>query len=199
MFYCIGSYNEPPGSRQSGFLEFRAILDAMNPWNIVKGFARRIRWPFIGRRSRESGPSYNANAEDAVLISNLLKLLIRDMAVFQLQTTFVEVSLGCLAIKSIPLERKKQVWSQRQYLISNGCLVEQSWSPSKSHEIHVTHDRVRGSLRGALYPEPNSDGPVDPPVTSHESHLDPVNIPATTRYPPELLWTLWQRKRPPEN
>jgi hypothetical protein len=53
------------GEKQGGFLGWKAFVDAMNPWDLVKAFARSMRWLFVGRRSRETDTSYMRNiAED---------------------------------------------------------------------------------------------------------------------------------------
>ncbi|TAQ89621.1 hypothetical protein B7494_g2051 [Chlorociboria aeruginascens] len=48
------------GPKQGGFLGYKAIIDAMNPWDLVKGFARGMRWLFIGVKHRENDESYKA-------------------------------------------------------------------------------------------------------------------------------------------
>ena len=52
------------GPNQGGFLGVKALFDAMNPWDLVKGFARGMRWLFVGRKSRENDPSYKVNSFD---------------------------------------------------------------------------------------------------------------------------------------
>jgi Organic solute transporter Ostalpha len=52
-----GSLNKP-GMNQGGFLGIKALMDAMNPWDLVKGFARGMRWLFVGVKKRENDPSY---------------------------------------------------------------------------------------------------------------------------------------------
>jgi len=52
------------GPNQGGFLGTRAIMDAMNPWDLVKAFGRGIRWVFVGRRHREDDISYKLNSTD---------------------------------------------------------------------------------------------------------------------------------------
>lgn len=49
------------GPKQGGPLGLMAIVDAMNPWDLVKGFARGMRWLFVGLRHREKDSSYNNN------------------------------------------------------------------------------------------------------------------------------------------
>jgi len=51
------------GPNQGGFLGIKAFADAMNPWDLVKGFARGMRWLVVGRRNRENDSSYNKNSE----------------------------------------------------------------------------------------------------------------------------------------
>lgn len=46
------------GPNQGGFLGIKAFVDAMNPWDLVKGFARGMRWLFVGVKTRENDPSY---------------------------------------------------------------------------------------------------------------------------------------------
>jgi hypothetical protein len=52
------------GPKQGGFLGIKAIGDAMNPWDLVKGFARGMRWLFVGRKNRETDPSYKVSSFD---------------------------------------------------------------------------------------------------------------------------------------
>lgn len=49
------------GPKQGGFLGVKAIVDAMNPWDIVKGFARGMRWLVVGRKHRENDSSYKSS------------------------------------------------------------------------------------------------------------------------------------------
>lgn len=58
-----GSFNKP-GVNQGGFLGIKAIADAMNPWDLVKGFARGMRWLFVGVKKRENDPSYKPGSEN---------------------------------------------------------------------------------------------------------------------------------------
>lgn len=53
-------YNQP-GEKQGGFWGFGAFADAMNPWDLVKAFARGMRWLFVGRKSRQNDISYKAD------------------------------------------------------------------------------------------------------------------------------------------
>lgn len=63
------SYNDPLTASGSGYsgdvphyqggpFGLKAILDAMNPWDIVKASARGFRWLFVGYRRREGDASY---------------------------------------------------------------------------------------------------------------------------------------------
>ncbi|TGO63067.1 hypothetical protein BOTNAR_0105g00270 [Botryotinia narcissicola] len=49
---------EPIGPKQGGPLGIMAFADAMNPWDLVKAFARSMRWLFVGVKHRETDPSY---------------------------------------------------------------------------------------------------------------------------------------------
>jgi len=44
-----------------GFLGVKALLDAFNPWDIVKASARGFRWLFVGRKHRKTDSSYQTN------------------------------------------------------------------------------------------------------------------------------------------
>ncbi|KAI6247964.1 hypothetical protein HI914_04358 [Erysiphe necator] len=62
------------GPNQGGRLGLRAIMDAMNPWDLVKSFARVVPWLFVGRKTRESDISYkstNHHTQDFPLESPL--------------------------------------------------------------------------------------------------------------------------------
>jgi hypothetical protein len=63
-----GSFNKP-GINQGGFLGIKALMDAMNPWDLVKGFARGMRWLFVGVKKRENDPSYKPGENDLTLES----------------------------------------------------------------------------------------------------------------------------------
>lgn len=52
------------GPKQGGFLGVKAILDAMNPWDLVKAFGRGMRWIFVGRKHRENDISYKIGSND---------------------------------------------------------------------------------------------------------------------------------------
>lgn len=52
------------GLKQGGPLGIYALVDAMNPWDLVKGFARGMRWLFVGRKSRENDLSYKVSSFD---------------------------------------------------------------------------------------------------------------------------------------
>lgn len=55
---------DAPGPKQGGFLGVKAIVDAMNPWDLVKAFARSMRWLFVGVKHRERDSSYKGNSFD---------------------------------------------------------------------------------------------------------------------------------------
>jgi hypothetical protein len=66
-----GTYPTPDGPKmnelgvkQGGFMGLKALGDAMNPWDLVKGFARGMRWLFVGRKNRENDTSYKATSFD---------------------------------------------------------------------------------------------------------------------------------------
>ena len=59
-----GSSIDDIGPKQGGFLGIKALVDAMNPWDLVKGFARGMRWLFIGRKNREADISYKTSTLD---------------------------------------------------------------------------------------------------------------------------------------
>ncbi|KAH8802671.1 organic solute transporter Ostalpha-domain-containing protein [Xylogone sp. PMI_703] len=69
--YRVSSENTLVGPKQGGFLGVKALLDSMNPWDLVKGFARGTRWLFVGRKVREQDMSYKnssfANVNDVTL------------------------------------------------------------------------------------------------------------------------------------
>ena len=50
--------NDGVGPKQGGFLGIKAIGDAMNPWDLIKGFGRGMKWLFHGRKHRENDSSY---------------------------------------------------------------------------------------------------------------------------------------------
>ncbi|KAI9706857.1 MAG: hypothetical protein M1820_004636 [Bogoriella megaspora] len=57
------SGNDP--EYQGGFLGWRALVDAFNPWDIVKAIGRSFRWLFVGRKHRKGDSSYQWAADQA--------------------------------------------------------------------------------------------------------------------------------------
>ncbi|EAS30589.2 uncharacterized protein CIMG_06068 [Coccidioides immitis RS] len=45
-------------SYQGGFLGIKALIDAFNPWDLIKAIGRSARWLFVGRKHRQFDPSY---------------------------------------------------------------------------------------------------------------------------------------------
>lgn len=50
---------------KGGFMGILAIADAFNPWDIMKAFARGLRWLFVGVRTRHNDTSYQTRIEGA--------------------------------------------------------------------------------------------------------------------------------------
>ncbi|KAF2235742.1 DUF300-domain-containing protein [Viridothelium virens] len=50
---------------QGGFLGWKALLDAFNPWDIIKAIGRSFRWLFVGRKHRKNDSSYEYAARVA--------------------------------------------------------------------------------------------------------------------------------------
>ena len=50
------------GSSQGGFLGARALWDAINIWDVIKGFGRGMRWLFVGARHRHEARPYRDRA-----------------------------------------------------------------------------------------------------------------------------------------
>ncbi|KAK4999946.1 hypothetical protein LTR66_001126 [Elasticomyces elasticus] len=55
-----GYSGETPKYR-GGWLGIKALLDAFNPWDIIKASARGFRWLFVGRKHRHHDASYGAS------------------------------------------------------------------------------------------------------------------------------------------
>lgn len=71
---------EPATSYSGGRLGFKALLDAFNLWDIVKGVGRGFKWFIVGRRIREQDASY-MNSGRAIVLEPMRK-------VFALQLPF---------------------------------------------------------------------------------------------------------------
>ncbi|RKF63641.1 Transmembrane protein 184-like protein [Erysiphe neolycopersici] len=52
------------GPNQGGPFGLKAIIDAMNPWDLVKSFARVVPWLIVGRKTRESDISYKSTHQE---------------------------------------------------------------------------------------------------------------------------------------
>jgi len=51
------------GNKKGGPLGIGAIWDAVNVWDVAKGFGRGVRWLFVGAKRRGEDPSYQVNME----------------------------------------------------------------------------------------------------------------------------------------
>lgn len=49
-----------------GFLGIMALLDAFNPWDLIKAIGRGFRWLFVGRKTRMLDPSYHLEQTDTL-------------------------------------------------------------------------------------------------------------------------------------
>jgi len=47
-----------PRRYHGGFLGFKAVLDASNPWDQIKAMGRALRWLFFSKKDRENDSSY---------------------------------------------------------------------------------------------------------------------------------------------
>jgi hypothetical protein len=56
--YDIRNSPDPSARYQGGTLGWRALVDAFNPWDIIKASARGFRWLFVGVKQRETDISY---------------------------------------------------------------------------------------------------------------------------------------------
>ena len=55
---------ETPGEYQGGFLGIKALIEAANPWDIIKAVARAGKWLFVGHRKRMLDSSYSVSRTD---------------------------------------------------------------------------------------------------------------------------------------
>ncbi|KAL3426898.1 duf300 domain-containing protein [Phlyctema vagabunda] len=65
-----GPSSDHVGPKQGGFLGVKALVDAMNPWDMVTGFARAMRWLFFGVKNRESDLSYKNSTFNSNVATN---------------------------------------------------------------------------------------------------------------------------------
>ncbi|OOF92150.1 hypothetical protein ASPCADRAFT_210561 [Aspergillus carbonarius ITEM 5010] len=58
-------YGNGKGSYEGGRFGMGALLDALNPLDLIKAIGRSFRWLFVGRKRRTMDPSYHHTANDA--------------------------------------------------------------------------------------------------------------------------------------
>lgn len=56
-------YGNGKASYQGGHLGLKALIDAMNPLDLLKAIGRGARWLFVGRKNRLQDPSYREHHE----------------------------------------------------------------------------------------------------------------------------------------
>lgn len=57
----VPGYGPTKASYKGGFLGWKAIFEAFNPWDLVKAIARSGRWLLVGRKQRLNDPSYQTS------------------------------------------------------------------------------------------------------------------------------------------
>lgn len=57
-----GYPQDPKNNYKGGWLGSRALVDAFNPWDLVKSVGRGFKWLAVGRRTREQDSSYKNSA-----------------------------------------------------------------------------------------------------------------------------------------
>lgn len=57
-----GYPQDPKNDYKGGWLGSRALMDAFNPWDLVKSVGRGFKWLAVGRRTREQDSSYKNSA-----------------------------------------------------------------------------------------------------------------------------------------
>lgn len=62
-----GFLPDPKTAYQGGFMGIQALMDAFNPWDLVKNVGRGFRWFAVGRRTRMNDISYKNNANGSGL------------------------------------------------------------------------------------------------------------------------------------
>ena len=55
----VPGYSVTETDYKGGFLGIKALLEAANPWDVLKAVGRSARWLFVGRRRRTLDSSYN--------------------------------------------------------------------------------------------------------------------------------------------
>lgn len=56
-------YGDSKTTYQGGFWGLKALLDALNPLDLLKAISRGLRWLFVGRKKRMQDPSYQVPSE----------------------------------------------------------------------------------------------------------------------------------------
>ncbi|KAI1434669.1 organic solute transporter Ostalpha-domain-containing protein [Xylaria sp. CBS 124048] len=59
----IPSRENEHGPKMGGFLGVKALVDALNVWDIVKAFGRGVRWLFVGAKHRREDTSYQLKSD----------------------------------------------------------------------------------------------------------------------------------------
>lgn len=73
------------GKYQGGWLGVYAMIDAFNPWDIVKASGRGFRWLFVGRRKRFEDISYTGKIDGAGIQPPLGDATVPDYPATELQ------------------------------------------------------------------------------------------------------------------
>ena len=63
---AAGFLPDPKTAYQGGKFGQKALMDAFNPWDLIKAVGRGFRWFVVGRRTREQDISYKTHLQDNV-------------------------------------------------------------------------------------------------------------------------------------
>lgn len=65
------SFRPSKSEYKGGAFGHKAILDAMNPWDLIKAIGRGFRWMAVGRKTREQDISYKPHLQSTALVDSV--------------------------------------------------------------------------------------------------------------------------------
>ena len=164
-----GFLPDPKTAYKGGFFGIRALMDAFNPWDLVKAIGRGFRWFAVGRRTREQDISYKSYTGNSAYLEPSRNTTLDDA--WRTDNSFDSQNrpYGAASAKS-PGRYQRVDGEEDHRLLSHAQSVPQS--------MPVTDDTA--------YPRPMIRHPTPPPnsripTTNDDIYSDHLPAPAKAR------------------
>jgi hypothetical protein len=175
---------EPTAAYSGGPLGIKALLDAFNPWDLIKAVGRGFRWFAVGRRMREQDVSYK-NSSGTVGLEPMreaaaIPLPSQSNCPLDQKGDHTQLYIGASSTYNHPplVDEEGEVVAEENNLLPNAPCIPQPLSPSSPNKCHTLQNNNQAladasavSLHSGStnHPQDPCSRPNTPPPTQPES------------------------------